>query len=454
MQKFITDTQTNLPINNYAFFVGGSTPLIPSSTLGQRAAIIARMDMMRSAFPQSFAEMVPPPPAEISQIALALQGTANPANILTAVCSALSQGVAPNAGTSSATMPSFGTATAPLLSPYPSHQNLFVNYLIASGQIQNASQFSQVGGYLKPTGWSAVPNGYSQNQILANNTPASAHDPETESSECLYLILADKSDGIESILDSLPAQFIKDTDGDGLMEIVDSWGKPVKFYRWATDTFAYFIEVTQQYKGIGKPGDVNGDGIADTILGSNSLDPNNLLYVFMNDIPPTGISWNLTPSVGSVGSLSPDLKDLFECLFGRLHGAYNYAAYDGDMPPANLTSLTPTIAVDADAITYSPVNNRAQHPASAIGLSGVTIGAQVPRSYPFRSLVVSAGSDGEFGMYNLQTATQDYASGLVNVTYPQIHIGFRCGRVEDDLTKRPFFADNVFSIDLQEGIKQ
>ena len=442
MQKFITDTQTNMPINNYALFAGGASPLIPSSTLGQRAAIIARMDMMRSAFPQSFAEMVPPPPTSLTPLIAAFQGAGTISDFENAVCNVLSQGAAPNGGTSSATMPPSGTATAPILSPYPSHQNLLVNYLVASGQISSAGAFAAQGGYLAPhnpnspfnqNAWSAVPFGYAAGQMLANNTLASAHDPETESSECLYLILADKSDGIESILDSLPAQFIKDTDGDGLMEIVDSWGKPVKFYRWATDTFAYFIEVTQQYKGIGKPGDINADGIADTILNSNSLDPNNLLYIFMSDIPPSGLSWFLTSPSGSINSISPDLKDIFECLFGRLHGAYDYASYSN----SNVTLLTPLLNTDPNAIAFNATDGRIENNASSSGISGVSLAYSLPRSYPFRSLVVSAGSDGEFGMYNLQSITPSQPSGAV--TYPQIHIGFRCGRVEDDLTK-PFLC--------------
>ena len=30
---------------------------------------------------------------------------------------------------------------------------------------------------------------------------------------------------------------IVDTDGDGLMEIVDAWGQPLRFYRWPTCLF-------------------------------------------------------------------------------------------------------------------------------------------------------------------------------------------------------------------------
>jgi type II secretory pathway pseudopilin PulG len=409
MQKFIMDTQANQPIDNYALLSKGTAPLPPSSTPGQRAAIIARMDSMRSAFPQSFAEMVPPSNTS------AILNAASPTVFFSEIATAL-------------TTPGSGSALAPIINQHPSHTSLLIAYLKGSGQITNSGEFTTKGGY--------------SNVWLTN---FSGHDPQTESAECLYLILSDRTGSTTSIIDELPDQFIKDTDNDGLLEIVDSWGKPVKFYRWATDTFAYFSEITQQYKGVGKPGDVDGDGVADTILGSNSLDPSNLLY--------TDGAWFNGSSVTTVGGFSANEKDLFESLFGRLHGAYSFA-HSG----ANLTSLTPNLDTDADAIAYNPINNRNEHEAAWSGASGtpwagLTLGYQVPRSYPFRSLVVSAGADGKFGMYDLESQTPN-TGGTVGVTYPQIHIGYKCGRVEDDLTKRPDFNDNVFSVELQEGIKQ
>src|SRR5947209_8745467 len=38
--------------------------------------------------------------------------------------------------------------------------------------------------------------------------------------------------------EALGASAIKDTDGDGLAEIVDGWGKPVGFCRWGTGCVA------------------------------------------------------------------------------------------------------------------------------------------------------------------------------------------------------------------------
>jgi prepilin-type N-terminal cleavage/methylation domain-containing protein len=60
--------------------------------------------------------------------------------------------------------------------------------------------------------------------------------PETESSECLYYFLTQgETFGTESITaDNFTSNEVMDTDGDGLLEFVDSWGNPLRFYRWPT----------------------------------------------------------------------------------------------------------------------------------------------------------------------------------------------------------------------------
>jgi prepilin-type N-terminal cleavage/methylation domain-containing protein len=56
---------------------------------------------------------------------------------------------------------------------------------------------------------------------------------EHEGSECLYLILSAMRDGDKSALDFFSADEIGDTDGDGMREILDGWGRPIGFLRWA-----------------------------------------------------------------------------------------------------------------------------------------------------------------------------------------------------------------------------
>lgn len=63
-----------------------------------------------------------------------------------------------------------------------------------------------------------------------------ADDPATESIELLYLALT-RGPTYGSPLDSLDgidADRLMDTDGDGLIEILDDWGNPIRFYNWPT----------------------------------------------------------------------------------------------------------------------------------------------------------------------------------------------------------------------------
>ncbi|WP_339733554.1 hypothetical protein [uncultured Gimesia sp.] len=59
------------------------------------------------------------------------------------------------------------------------------------------------------------------------------------SSEYLYFVLTQYDGlGIAPVgEDAFTASEVKDTDGDGLKEFVDGWGRPLRFYRWPTRLF-------------------------------------------------------------------------------------------------------------------------------------------------------------------------------------------------------------------------
>jgi prepilin-type N-terminal cleavage/methylation domain-containing protein len=54
-----------------------------------------------------------------------------------------------------------------------------------------------------------------------------------QESECLYLILESIQDGDTNGLDFFRESEIGDTDGDGMPEILDGWGRPIAWIRWA-----------------------------------------------------------------------------------------------------------------------------------------------------------------------------------------------------------------------------
>jgi prepilin-type N-terminal cleavage/methylation domain-containing protein len=66
--------------------------------------------------------------------------------------------------------------------------------------------------------------------------PGPSHTQVTESSESLYLFLTAGAlfDTEPPSAADLKAIETADTDGDGLLEIVDAWGHPLRFYRWPT----------------------------------------------------------------------------------------------------------------------------------------------------------------------------------------------------------------------------
>ena len=76
------------------------------------------------------------------------------------------------------------------------------------------------------TGGTAISRGY------IRRVPAS-WSPAWEHAECLYLIISSMRDGDKAALDFFTPEEIGDTDADGVPEILDAWGMPIQFIRWA-----------------------------------------------------------------------------------------------------------------------------------------------------------------------------------------------------------------------------
>jgi hypothetical protein len=61
---------------------------------------------------------------------------------------------------------------------------------------------------------------------------ATKKTPQFASAECLYLIVTVGLDDPD-VLEQFAPDEIGDTDGDGLLEFLDGWGRPIDFLRWA-----------------------------------------------------------------------------------------------------------------------------------------------------------------------------------------------------------------------------
>jgi prepilin-type N-terminal cleavage/methylation domain-containing protein len=114
------------------------------------------------------------------------------------------------------------------------------SYVVAAGNGTLWSQNPQLYQFLsaKIAFRSAFPQTYAEAGSGLTPTNPSNHNQVTESAACLYYILTQKA-----IFDTEPpggdlkGVEVADTDHDGLMEVVDAWGNPLRFYRWPTRLF-------------------------------------------------------------------------------------------------------------------------------------------------------------------------------------------------------------------------
>ncbi|MEX0717568.1 MAG: type II secretion system protein [Planctomycetaceae bacterium] len=116
---------------------------------------------------------------------------------------------------------------------------------IAIDQVDRSRRIAQEK-ILQPGLSDAAINAYIQKEMLKQAFPMtyaeaglsvpSNHNPVTESAEILYYALVERevigAAGVQPT--DFQAHEVADTDGDGRMEFVDAWGRPLRFYRWPT----------------------------------------------------------------------------------------------------------------------------------------------------------------------------------------------------------------------------
>ena len=148
-------------------------------------------------------------------------------------------------------------------------------------------------------------------QYRASYQPTTSDEPtinKYQGSEVLYLIIS-TTFGDDGALDKLPEWAVGDKDGDGLKEILDAWGMPIRFLRWAPG-FVSELQKQEQFTDGNSNGrydsgesfvDYNGDGV----WTPGAPDPFDPLHVYPTDPadskPQIWSTFKLVPLIYSAG---------------------------------------------------------------------------------------------------------------------------------------------------------
>ena len=84
------------------------------------------------------------------------------------------------------------------------------------------------------------PQNFSEHSLAGTASyNAAKHNADTESAALLYwLLTSSEVFGVAPVDESeFTSSEVRDTDGDNLLEFVDGWGRPLRFYRWPTHLF-------------------------------------------------------------------------------------------------------------------------------------------------------------------------------------------------------------------------
>lgn len=226
---------------------------------------------------------------------------------------------------------------------------------------------------------------------------------ETVSSELLYwaLVHGPNFGSAPSIQDQFSADEISDTDGDGLLEFIDGWEQPLRFYRWPTALIDPVF--TNMVLGNQQPNIDNQD------------DPTDVL---------------LTTTSGVVGSrgITANQRQVANLLFKGL-------------PPSSFT--LPNDVLPRDLLLIDPDDSVGQIYAEMERLDGVNGVPQLLREFntvwyhtqeTYHSpLIVSAGSDGNLGLFEPSDSLNLGHLGMYDLS---VNFETRIDQLSDNLTNR------------------
>lgn len=205
-------------------------------------------------------------------------------------------------------------------------------------------------------------------------TVTSSHTAATENAEMLYYFLTNgpQFDAAPVDTDTFRSTELADTDGDGALEIVDAWGKPLRFYRWPTRLI--------------RPAPSGSEATPQTITNPSEPNPNLLNYQF--EINPAFSGAGFPTEVGATARLLMNSIELAPLNVTRGPGT-DFQHELGD-PAANIPS--DPLARDPD----DPLG--LIHPTTDIDATNIENNLHTPDTW-HTPLVVSAGRDGVLGLF-------------------------------------------------------
>jgi prepilin-type N-terminal cleavage/methylation domain-containing protein len=157
-----------------------------------------------------------------------------------------------------------------------------------------------------PTNPVAITRPALSNAYARRVTPAAASTLSYDSAEMLYLIIAEMRDGERSALDFFLTSEIGDVDQDGMYEILDPWGTPIMWLRWAPGYSRYDANDPMLAGKIAAPAPLPSI-VVDTIQypdGSTRPDPFDPLKAdprFNNGMANGFLPFKLSPLIFSAG---------------------------------------------------------------------------------------------------------------------------------------------------------
>lgn len=235
--------------------------------------------------------------------------------------------------------------------------------------------------------------------------------PKFQGAECLYVILAATYKGEENGLTFFKPSEIGDKDGDGRPEILDPWGNPIEFIRWAPglDSPLHTIKEIQTI----------------SLYGSPTTGQFRLCFPDAPTAKTGALNWDAQPgdiesAITALGTYALDTSDpSYPPVQGPEGGPWTVRFAAGVNPPL--------LVVSSDPAEFTLDN---QNPAG-LDYESVRVTTDFVDPFdpleawgggpPLHPVVLSAGRDGKYGIFGL-IDPEDTTSTVPVVNYSQYNL--------------------------------